>query len=344
MTGTPHLLVTGGAGFIGSCFVGKALREGCRVTVVDAMTYAAHPDNLKAHAGNPNFTLVQADINERERIEALLRGGVTQLVHIAAESHVDNSIRGPAPFIHTNIVGSFQLLEAARAYWGGMSAAQKAIFRFLHVSTDEVYGALGPDGAFNEQSQIHPNSPYSASKAASDHLARAWQHTYGLPVIVTHCGNNYGPRQHPEKLIPTVITSAFAERPIPVFGDGRQVRDWIHVSDHCHGLWLALTRGTPGETYDFSGHGELENTALIRRICSLMDEKRPRANGQPHSALITHVADRPGHDRRYAIDDSYARRALGFARETALEEGLSETIDWYLANGGWCRDMQERRK
>lgn len=313
------------------------------MTVVDAMTYAAHPDNLKEPLEHAHCRLIQTDINDRARIEALLREGVTQVVHIAAESHVDNSIAGPAPFIHTNIVGSFQMLEAARAYWGGLGASGKAIFRFVHVSTDEVYGALGPEGAFNEQSQIHPNSPYSASKAASDHLARAWQHTYGLPVIVTHCGNNYGPRQHPEKLIPTVISCAQAERAIPVFGDGKQVRDWIHVQDHCEGLWLALTRGTPGETYDFSGHGEMENMALIRRLCELMDEKHPRADGQPHSQLITHVADRPGHDRRYAIDDSYARRSLGFARSIGLEQGLSETIDWYLANRPWCRSMLERR-
>lgn len=332
---TPHLLVTGGAGFVGSHFVDLALANGCTVTVVDKLTYAGNRDNLSHALETGRCRLVVADINQQVELERLLQEHcISHVVHCAAESHVDNSISGPVPFIHSNINGTFHVLEACRAHWARLSDTEKTMFRLLYVSTDEVYGALSASGAFNEASPLRPNSPYSASKAAADHLARAWHTTYGLPVVTTHCGNNYGSRQHAEKLIPTIIFSALSERTIPIYGDGKQVREWIHVKDHCQGLWLALTRGDAGGIYNFSGKQERENLALAQLICTLLDSKRPRQTGS-YRDLIRHVADRPGHDRRYAINDSHARQALGFDNHIDLSQGLSETIEWYLARPEW---------
>ncbi len=267
----PHnLLVTGGAGFIGSCFVAQCVARGCNVTVLDALTYAGHRENVDKRA-----TFVKGDIADRALVLKLLREHhIGWVVNFAAESHVDNSIAGPKPFIDTNITGTFQLLEASREYWNG-----KKDFRFLQISTDEVYGSLGPTGKFSETSPLKPNSPYSASKAAGDHLARAWHETYGMPTITTHCTNNYGPRQHPEKLIPNMIRCALAGEKLPVYGDGKNVRDWIHVEDHCNGVWLALEKSKPGETYDFGGDAEVENIALVKTICALLDSKRPKKSG-----------------------------------------------------------------
>lgn len=338
MTDSRAILVTGGAGFIGSCFVGQAVAQGRRVVVLDKLTYAGYRANLEWIPRG--WELVEGDIADRALAEKLLREHRVQwLVNFAAESHVDNSIAGPKPFIDTNIGGTFQLLEAARAYW--QSLPEKESFRFLHVSTDEVYGSLGPTGRFSESSPYQPNSPYSASKAAADHLARAWHETYGLPVITTHCTNNYGPRQHPEKLIPNMIRCALAGKSLPVYGDGKNVRDWIHVEDHSAGVWLALEKGRPGEAYDFGGDAEAENIALVKQICALLDERRPKASGS-YADQIEFVADRPGHDRRYAIDDSKARRELGFTRRYRLENGLAATVDWYLANEKWCNEMMRK--
>lgn len=332
MSERPHLLVTGGAGFIGSWFVQRALEEGCRVTVLDKLTYAGKREHLGEALKNPACELVVGDVTDGATVAACLAKGVTGVVHLAAESHVDNSILGPEPFIRTNLVGSYVMLETCRGYWEELPEPQKAAFRYVQVSSDEVYGALGETGYFTETSPYRPSSPYSASKAGADHLARAWWRTYGFPAMVTHCGNNYGPRQHREKLIPTVILRALAEKPIPIFGDGRQVRDWIHVEDHCHGLWLALTRGQPGGVYDFSGHGELENRRLAKEICAILDAWKPRE--APYSDLITYVTDRPGHDWRYAMDDSATRAVLGFETRQDLRTALEGTVAWYLAEEG----------
>jgi len=325
-----NLLVTGGAGFIGSTFVSQCIERGCNVVVLDALTYAGHRENVDKRA-----IFVKGDIADRPLVSKLLREHkIEAVINFAAESHVDNSIAGPKPFIDTNVTGTFQLLEAAREYADG-----KKKIRFVQISTDEVYGSLGPTGKFSEASPVKPNSPYSASKAAGDHLARAWHETYGLPVIVTHCTNNYGPRQHPEKLIPNMIRCALAGEPLPVYGDGKNVRDWIHVEDHCHGVWLALTNGKPGETYDFGGDAESENIALVKTICTLLDKKRPKAAS--YAKQITFVTDRLGHDRRYAIDDSKSQRELGFKRKYKLQQGLEATVEWYLANEKWCEMMRK---
>ncbi|MDE3060029.1 MAG: dTDP-glucose 4,6-dehydratase [Pseudomonadota bacterium] len=330
---TASLLITGGAGFIGSSFVAQCAARGCRVVVLDALTYAGHRENVDKHA-----SLVVGDIADRDLVRRLLREhAIDAVINFAAESHVDNSIAGPKPFIDTNITGTFQLLEACREYWDG-----KPEFRFVQISTDEVYGSLGPTGKFSEASPVRPNSPYSASKAAADHLARAWHETYGLPVIVTHCTNNYGPRQHPEKLIPNMIRCALAGKKLPVYGDGKNVRDWIHVEDHCEGVWLALTKGTPGEVYDFGGDNEVENLTLVRQICTLLDQKRPKSSGS-YADQIAFVTDRLGHDRRYAIDDSKSQRELGFTRRYKLEQGLERTVEWYLENEAWCNMIMGKR-
>jgi dTDP-glucose 4,6-dehydratase len=332
-----NLLVTGGAGFIGSTFVAQAVARGCRVIVLDKLTYAGHEANLRGLAPPPQ--LVQGDIADQALVTKLLREHeIDAVAHLAAESHVDNSIAGPQAFIDTNIVGSYLLLQAALDYWRALSPERKAAFRFLQVSTDEVYGSLGATGKFSESSQLRPNSPYSASKAAGDHLARAWCETFGLPVVTTHCSNNYGPRQHPEKLIPNMIRCALAGKPLPVYGDGKNIRDWIHVEDHCEGLWLALERGTPGESYDFGGDAEVENITLVKQICALLDRKRPKQGGS-YAQQIAFVADRLGHDRRYAIDDRKAQAALGFTRKHRLESGLEATVDWYLDNHSWCETI-----
>ncbi len=327
------LLVAGGAGFIGSCFVAQAVARGHQVIVLDKLTYAGHPANLEWIEPR-NWRLVQGDIADSECVGKLLRGHhVLQVVNFAAESHVDNSISGSRPFLDSNVAGTFGLLEACREYWNGLPALEKADFRLLHLSTDEVYGSI-ESGAFSETSPVQPNSPYSASKAAGDHLARAWHRTYGLPVVTTRCGNNYGPRQHPEKLIPRMIACALAGETLPLYGDGRNVRDWIHVEDHCDGLWLALEKGAPGGVYHFSGRAPMENIALAERICAILDAKRAKPKGS-YRDQIGFVADRPGHDRRYATDDATTRAELGFAPRRALDAGLEETVDWYLSHHNW---------
>ncbi len=330
------LLITGGAGFIGSSFIRLAAQRGYRSIVLDALTYAGHRENLE---GVPH-ELVVGSITDAAFVASLLeKHQPAALVHLAAESHVDNSIAQPAEFITTNINGTYVLLEAARAYH-----ATHADFRYVQVSTDEVFGSLGQTGLFNESSAYAPSSPYSASKAAADHLVQAWHRTYGLPTLITHCGNNYGPRQLPEKLIPVIITHALAGKPLPVYGDGQHVRDWIHVDDHCEGILLALEKGTPGERYCFSGHAEATNLDLVTRICSYLDVKSPSPSGQSYSAQIAFVTDRPGHDRRYAIDDSKAEKELGFARNWSFDKGIHATIDWYLENASWCKKVSSKRK
>jgi dTDP-glucose 4,6-dehydratase len=334
------LLVTGGAGFIGSSFVAACVERGCNVVVLDKLTYAGHKANLEwIKPGKGKWQLIKGDINDKALVAKLLREhAIGRVLNFAAESHVDNSISGPKPFIDTNIGGTFTLLETCRDYW--QQLPQKEAFRFLQISTDEVYGSLGPTGKFSEASPIRPNSPYSASKAAGDHLARAWFETYGFPTLVTHCTNNYGPRQHPEKLIPRMIHCALAGEKLPVYGDGKNVRDWIHVEDHCSGVWLALEKGKPGQCYDFGGDAETENLTLVHRVCDLLDARRPKKTGS-YRDQISFVTDRLGHDRRYAIDDSKSVRELGFTRRYNLVQGLEATVDWYLANQEWCKIIME---
>jgi dTDP-glucose 4,6-dehydratase len=346
MTVPRHILVTGGAGFIGSCFVGMCVGQGWRVTVLDALTYAGHAANLswiEPGARGGSYELIKGDVRDGELVSRLLRErSVDAVFHFAAESHVDNSITGPAAFIETNIVGTYRLLEACRAYWNELSDARKSFFRYLQISTDEVYGSLGETGRFSEQSPYHPNSPYSASKAAGDHLARAWQHTYGLPVIVTHCTNNYGPRQHPEKLIPRMIACALAGEKLPVYGKGENVRDWIHVEDHCSGVLLALEKGKVGESYDFGGNAEWRNIDLVRLVCALLDVRHPRADGKGYSEQIVFVADRLGHDMRYAMSTAKSERMLDFVPMYDFRQGLAATVEWYLAHQDWCALMAEQ--
>ncbi len=338
MTSSHHtLLVTGGAGFIGSAFVRQAVAAGQRVIVLDVLTYAGHRINLEGVDVNLH-TLVVGDIADGTLVAKLLRDhAIDAVAHFAAESHVDNSISKPSAFIDTNIVGTYRLLEAAREYWNALAPDKKDSFRFLQVSTDEVYGSLGPKGAFSETTAMKPNSPYSASKAAGDHLARAWHKTYGLPVLVTNCSNNYGPRQHPEKLIPHMITRALSGESLPVYGDGKNIRDWIHVEDHCAGVALALAKGVPGETYCFGGQAEFTNIDLVTIICKTLDKLKPRNRGGSYESQIAFVKDRLGHDKRYAIDDTKAKRELGFKRRHNFESGLRATVEWYLANGEWCK-------
>lgn len=332
------LLVTGGAGFIGGNFVLDAVRRGVRVVNLDALTYAGNLATLRAIEGDPGHRFVHADICDGALVARLLaEHRPDAIVHLAAESHVDRSIDGPAAFLRTNVVGTLALLEAAREYWTSLDGAGKERFRFLHVSTDEVYGALGEGGRFTETSRYAPNSPYSASKAASDHLVRAFHHTYGLPVLTTHCGNNYGRYQFPEKLIPLVIARALAGEPLPLYGDGRQVRDWLHVSDHCRALRRVLARGRVGETYNVGGNAERQNIEVVKALCALLDQRRPRADGRPHASQITFVPDRPGHDRRYAIDAGKLQRELDWSPAHTFERGITETVDWYLAHQDWVQ-------
>jgi len=331
------LLVTGGAGFIGSTFVEMALARGHRVVVLDALTYAGHRENLPVH---DRCQLVVGDVCDGRLVANLLRDHrARSVVNFAAESHVDRSIDAPAAFIQTNVVGTFTMLNAALAHWQQLPANDKARFRFLQVSTDEVYGSLGEEGKFSETSPMTPNSPYAASKAAADHLVRAWHHTYGLPTLTTHCSNNYGPRQYPEKLIPTLITRALAGKPLPVYGKGENTRDWIHVEDHCSGLLLALERGVAGKTYCFGGHAERKNIDLAKRLCAILDRLHPRGDGRPYEAQIEFVTDRLGHDWRYAIDDTLAQTELGFTRRHDFEDGLAATVKWYLDNSSWCETV-----
>ena len=337
------ILVTGGAGFIGANFVLDWLAHGEEpVLTLDKLTYAGNLHNLDSLRGDARHTFVQGDVADRARVDALLARYLPRaIVHFAAESHVDRSIHGPEDFIQTNIVGTFRLLEAARHYWQALPAPEKAAFRFLHVSTDEVYGTLSPtDPAFIETTLVQPNSPYSASKAASDHLVRAWHHTYGLPVLTTNCSNNYGPLHFPEKLIPLVILNALAGKDLPVYGDGLQVRDWLYVKDHCSAIRRVLEAGTPGETYNIGGHNEKTNLFIVRTICALLDELRPRADGKPYAGQITHVKDRPGHDRRYAIDAGRIERELGWRPAETFETGIRKTVQWYLDHPDWVAQVQ----
>jgi dTDP-glucose 4,6-dehydratase len=326
------LLVTGGAGFIGSNFVLSTLAQaGEPVVNLDKLTYAGSLKNLEALRGDARHTFVQGDIADRVLVRGLLeRHRPRAIVHLAAETHVDRSIEGPAEFVQTNVVGTFCLLEEARAYWSALAAPERAAFRFLHVSTDEVYGSLGPeDPAFTEETPYAPNSPYSASKASSDHLVRAYHHTYGLPTLVTNCSNNYGPHQFPEKLIPLMIHHALAGKPLPVYGDGLYVRDWLYVLDHCAALREVLARGRPGEVYNVGGGAEKRNIDLVTALCALLDEAKPRTGGS-YASLISFVKDRLGHDRRYAIDSGKIRRELGWRPQESFESGLRKTVRWCL--------------
>jgi dTDP-glucose 4,6-dehydratase len=337
------ILVTGGAGFIGSNFVLQWIKN-CSDSVVnlDLLTYAGNPDNLAAIAGDSRHQLVRGDICDAELVAALLRAHRPRLiVHFAAESHVDRSIVDPGVFIRTNVQGTFTLLEQARHYWSELDEADRRAFRFLHVSTDEVYGTLGPnDPAFSEIMAYAPNSPYAASKAASDHLARAYFHTYGLPVLTTNCSNNYGPFQFPEKLIPLVILNALEGKPLPVYGDGCNVRDWLYVEDHCSAIRTVLDRGRVGETYNIGGNSERKNLDVVTAICDLVDELSPDAALEPRRRLITFVADRPGHDRRYAIDATRISRELGWRPAEEFIGGLRKTVSWYLDHGSWVQSVR----
>ncbi|WP_146591366.1 dTDP-glucose 4,6-dehydratase [Puniceibacterium confluentis] len=334
------LLVTGGAGFIGSAVVRLAIARGHRVVNLDALTYAACLDNVASVAGDPNYAFVQADIRDRAALDRVLAEHQPDAVmHLAAESHVDRSIDAPGTFIETNVLGTFHLLEAARAYWQARGRPQG--FRFHHISTDEVFGSLGPTGQFSENTPYDPRSPYSASKASSDHLVRAWGETYGLPVVLTNCSNNYGPYHFPEKLVPVVILNALAGRPIPIYGAGLNVRDWLYVEDHADALLLVLEKGVLGESYNIGGENERSNLDLVRTICTLLDAKRPRQTGS-YADLITFVTDRPGHDARYAIDPSRIRDELGWRPSVTVEEGLERTVEWYLRHESWWRALQDR--
>lgn len=338
------LIITGGAGFIGSCFVREAVARGDDVFVIDALTYAGHEENLTNV--RDKIQLVIGDICDGNLVAQTINEFAPDVViNFAAESHVDNSIEEPADFIQTNIVGTYTLLEATRSYWNGLkNEAKKSSFRFLQISTDEVYGSLGDTGKFSESTSYSPNSPYSASKAAADHLVNAWHHTYGLPTIITNCSNNYGPRQHPEKLIPTMILSALDGKKLPVYGDGKNVRDWIHVEDHCTGVYLALTKGNPGETYVFGGHAEMQNIDVVTSICEMLDALKPKKDGKSYKEQISFVKDRLGHDRRYAIDDSKAKSKLGFTRNHDFASGLRATVEWYLDNQDWRKVVLEKRQ
>ncbi len=337
------ILVTGGAGFIGSNFVLDWCAAGLgQVINLDALTYAGNLRNLSSLEGNPDHVFVHGDISDQGLVSHLLQTHQPQAVlHFAAESHVDRSIHGPEAFVHTNIVGSFRLLEAVRAYWSALPDSDKARFRHVHVSTDEVFGSLAAGApAFTEQHAYEPNSPYSASKAASDHLVRAYHHTYGLPTLTTHCSNNYGPFHFPEKLIPLMIVNALAGKNLPVYGDGMQIRDWLYVKDHCSAIRRVLEAGQPGETYNIGGWNEKPNIEIVRTICSLLDKLRPRPDGASYASQITYVKDRPGHDRRYAIDASKVHQELGWKPNETFDSGIQKTVQWYLDHADWVADVQ----
>jgi dTDP-glucose 4,6-dehydratase len=334
-------LVAGAAGFIGSTFAELCCKRGDRVVVLDALTYAGHRENLAHLELEFDLEFIRGDICDGPLVSGLLKKHrPSALINFAAESHVDRSIDAPSAFIATNIQGTFNLLNAALDYWQSLSGEEKSAFRYLQVSTDEVYGSLGAEGKFSESTPMAPNSPYSASKASADLLVRAWHHTYGLPTLTTNCSNNYGPRQFPEKLIPHMIACALEGKPLPVYGDGGNIRDWIHVEDHSGGILLALNRGKPGATYCFGGNAERNNLDVVRTICKTLDRLRPRS--QSYETSIQFVKDRLGHDRRYAIDDSLAERELGFTRRFRFEDGLEETIRWYLDHQEWCNSVRGR--
>jgi dTDP-glucose 4,6-dehydratase len=336
------ILVTGGAGFIGSNFVISWISGiGTPVVNVDKLTYAGNMENLSALQSDPRHIFVQGDINDRKMLDALLAQHQPRaIVHFAAESHVDRSIHGPEDFVNTNVNGTFHLLEATRAYWSELPESHKSEFRFLHVSTDEVYGSLSStDPAFTETTAYAPNSPYSASKAASDHLVRAYHHTYHLPVLTTNCSNNYGPFQFPEKLIPLMILNALAGKPLPVYGDGLNVRDWLFVLDHCDAIRQVLQSGRPGETYNIGGNSEMKNIDVVKTICAILDELRPDSAYRPHASLIQYVKDRPGHDRRYAMDITKINRELGWSPKCSFADGIRATVRWYLDHGDWIEHV-----
>jgi dTDP-glucose 4,6-dehydratase len=337
------ILVTGGAGFIGSNFVLDWLAQSSEPIVnLDKLTYAGNLENLTSVRSNDRHIFIHGDLCDRALVDQLLtRYRPRAVLHFAAESHVDRSIHGPEDFIHTNIVGTFRLLEAVRTYWSSLAEADQTAFRYLHVSTDEVYGTLGKDDPpFAESNRYEPNSPYSASKAASDHLVRAWHHTYGLPVLTTNCSNNYGPYHFPEKLIPLMIVNALAGKPLPVYGDGMQIRDWLYVKDHCSAIRRVLEAGLPGETYNVGGWNEQPNIHIVKTICALLDELRPKADGSSYVTQITHVTDRPGHDRRYAIDARKIERELGWKPAETFETGIRKTVRWYLDHPDWVQHVQ----
>ena len=338
-----RLLVTGGAGFIGSAVVRQAVAVGHAVVNLDALTYAACLDNVASVADNPNYTFEQADIRDRAALDRIFtRHQPDAVMHLAAESHVDRSIDGPGDFIDTNITGTFNMLEAARKYWS--EAGRPETFRFHHISTDEVYGSLPADPSvlFTEDSAYDPRSPYSASKAASDHLVRAWAETYGLPVVLSNCSNNYGPYHFPEKLIPVVILNALAGKALPIYGDGSNIRDWLYVEDHADALLLVVQKGALGRSYNIGGENERSNLDLVQTLCAILDQKRPRADGMSYQDQITYVTDRPGHDARYAIDPSRIRDELGWRPSVTVEQGLEKTVQWYLDNEDWWRALQSR--
>lgn len=339
------VLVTGGAGFIGSSVCRHLVNDrGVAVVNIDKLTYAANLASLDSIASNPIYTFHKLDICDADGVNAVLaKEQPDGVLHLAAESHVDRSITGPAAFIATNIAGTYTLLEASRAYWDKLPAARKERFRFLHVSTDEVFGSLGDDGAFTETTPYDPSSPYSASKAASDHLVRAWHRTYGLPTVLSNCSNNYGPFHFPEKLIPLVITNALMGRPLPVYGQGSNVRDWLFVDDHARALVAILERGTPGESYNVGGRAERNNLAVVHAICSQLDKLQPRKDGKPHDSAITFVTDRPGHDFRYAIDPRKIEREIGWRASENFDTGIEKTVRWYLANEAWWRPLRESK-
>ena len=346
----PTWIVTGGAGFIGSNFVRLALAEtDARIVVADQLTYAGNLESLRAAAEHPRFAFARLDIADRAAVEALFAAQRPDAVlNFAAETHVDRSIDGPRVFLHTNVVGTLELLEASRTLLAGLAPAQRERFRFLHVSTDEVFGSLGPEGLFSETTPYSPRSPYSASKAGADHLVRAWHDTYGLPTLLTNCSNNYGPYQFPEKLIPLMILTALEGKPLPIYGDGGNVRDWLHVEDHCRAILRVLEAGRPGQSYNVGGRSERTNLQVVDRICALLDELRPAAanpalraaGARSYAELKQFVADRPGHDRRYAIDDRKLRGELGWAPRYDFDAGMRATVAWYLANLAWCEHVQ----
>lgn len=336
-----NILITGGAGFIGSSFVAQRLNDKDNVTILDKLTYSGNIENLnwiKEFDLTTNF--IKGDISDQHLVAEILKNKeIDYIVNFAAETHVDNSISDPTAFMNTNIIGTYNLLITANKYYQNLDIAKKHKFRFLHISTDEVYGELADTGQFSEQSKYAPNSPYSASKASSDHLIRAWHKTYGLPTIITNCSNNYGVRQHPEKLIPTIIINALNEQPIPIYGNGNNIRDWIHVDDHNHGVYLALTKGKIGETYCLGVNNEKTNNEIVLLICNLLDKIKPRKNNQKYQELITYVKDRAGHDQRYSIDNSKAKQELGFLPKHSFEDKLKETITWYINNPEWIQHI-----
>lgn len=341
-----RILVTGGAGFIGSAVCRHLVEKGVeRVVNVDKLTYAGNTASLQSVADRPNYAFRQVDIcDDRAILEILRAERIDKVMHLAAESHVDRSIDGPAAFVETNVVGTFRLLNAVLEYWRGLPKAEQERFRFHHVSTDEVFGDLPFDsGIFTEESAYAPSSPYSASKAASDHFVRAWHETYGLPVVLSNCSNNYGPYHFPEKLIPLVILNALEERPLPIYGTGANVRDWLYVEDHARALEMVVTRGRVGESYNIGGRAERTNLSVVESICDVLDRKRPRGGGRSYRELITFVADRPGHDRRYAIDPSKIERELGWRAQETFETGLARTVDWYLENEWWWGPIRRQR-